>query len=290
MRRTEYLLTELRNSTDNTDTNAIKDAELISYLNYGQKLIQNIVFAANVKADIFKTTEVYDANESGVYPLPDDRFGVNAISLVEGKFGMDNVNAGFRPIERVDKSEAANMFGYYTEDSNVILTGLNINLQVVQVRVTYFFALPRMDKRWGKIQTVNAGVSLVLTGNDTLASTVDDHISVVDKFGAQVLSNIFIDTFTGATWSTTNTLVGVNNTQYVVMGKNSVNASLLPDECETYLLDYARQRIYTRNVYEDSSKQVYFTDQQKADIVALFSNNQKDIIYPPITDTEFLEF
>lgn len=290
MRRTEYLLTELRNSTDNTDTNAIKDAELISYLNYGQKLIQNIVFAANVKADIFKTTEVYDANESGIYPLPDDRFGVNAISLVEGKFGMDNVNAGFRPIERVDKSEAANMFGYYTEDSNVILTGLNINLQVVQVRVTYFFALPRMDKRWGKIQTVNAGVSLVLTGNDTLASTVDDHISVVDKFGAQVLSNIFIDTFTGATWSTTNTLVGVNNTQYVVMGKNSVNASLLPDECETYLLDYARQRIYTRNVYEDSSKQVYFTDQQKADIVALFSNNQKDIIYPPITDTEFLEF
>lgn len=290
MRRTEFLLTEIRNSTDNVDTNAIKDAELIAYLNSGQKLIQNMIFAANPKADIFKEVEVYDANEDGIYALPDDCFGVNAISLVEGRFGMDNVNSGFRPIDRVDKSEASNMFGYYTENRNVILTGLNINLQVVQVRVTYFSALPKMDKRWGKVQTANPGVSLVVTNNDTLASTVDDYVTVVDKFGEKVLNNIYIDSFSGATWNTTNTLAGVNNTQYVCMGKNTVNASKLPDECETYLLDYVRQRIYTRNVYEDASKQVYFTDQQKADIVALFSNNQKDILYPPITDTEFLEF
>lgn len=290
MRRTEYLLTEIRNSTDNTDTNGIKDAELISYLNYGQKLIQNIVFAANVKADIFKAVEVYEANQSGIYTLPDDKYAVNSISLVEGRFGLDNVNSGFRPIERVDKSEAANMFGYYTEDDQVILTGLNINLQVVQVRITYFRVLPRMDKRWGKVQTVNSGVSLVLTGQDDLASTVDDYVTVVDKYGAQVRGDIYIDSFSGATWSTTDALTGVSANDYVCMGKNSVNASLLPDECETYLLDYVRQRIYTRNVYEDANKQVYFTDQQKADIVALFSNNQKDIIYPPITDTEYLEF
>lgn len=289
MRRTEYLLTEIRNSTDNVDS-AIKDAELISYLNYGQKLIQNIVFAANVKADIFKEVVEYDANESGIYTLPDDKFGVNSLSLVEGRFGLDNVNSGYRPIERVDKSEAANMFGYYTENDKVVLTGLNINLQVVRVRITYFRALPRMDKRWGKISAVNSGVSLVLTDNDVLASTVDDYCTVVDKFGAKVRGDIYIDTFSGATWQTTDALTGVTPNQYVTMGKNSVNASLLPDECETYLLDYVRQRIYTRNVYEDSAKQVYFTDQQKADIAALFSNNQKDIIYPPITDTEYLEF
>jgi hypothetical protein len=291
MRRTEFLLTEIRNSTDNTDTNAIKDAELIAYLNYGQKLIQNIVFAANIKSDIFKQTEVYEANESGVYDLPNDIYAVNSISLVEGRFGLDNVNSGFRPIERVDKSEAANMFGYYTEDNQLVLTGLNINLQVVQLRVTYFRVLPRMDKRWGQINTVNSGVSLVMeTGYDSNASTVDDYVSVVNKFGAQVLGGIFIDDFNGATWETTDTLTGVVAGQYVCMGKNSVNASLLPDECETYLLDYARQRVYTRNVYDDANKQVYFTDQQKTDIAALFSNNQKDIIYPPITDTEYLEF
>lgn len=292
MRRTEYLLTELRNSTDNTDVNAIKDAELIAYLNYGQKLIQNIVFAANVKADIFKETVVYDAVESGTYALPSNKYAVNSISLVEGKFGPDNVNSGFRPIERVDKSEASNLFGYYTENSNVQITGLNINLQIVQLRVTYFKVLPRMDKRWGQIKTVSSAVSLEMeAGYDTLASTVDDYISAVDKYGAQVLAEIYIDSFAGgATWTTTNTLTGVIAGQYVCMGKDTVNASLLPDECETYLLDYARQRIYTRNVYEDANKQVYFTDQQKADIAALFSNNQKDIIYPPITDTEFLEF
>lgn len=291
MRRTEYLLTELRNSTDNRDTTAIKDAELISYLNAGQKLIQNIVFGANIKADIFKETVEYDANSSGIYPLPDDKYAVNSLSLVEGRFGMDNVNSGYRPIERVDKSEAALMFGYYTENDKVILTGLNINLQVVRVRITYFRALPRMDKRWGKIQTVNPGVSFVVApGYDSDASSVDDYVTVVDKFGAPVLKGIYIDNFNNATWETSNTLTGVVVGEFVCMGKNSVNASLLPDECETYLLDYVRQRIYTRNVYEDAGKQVYFTDQQKADIVALFSNNQKDIIYPPITDTEYLEF
>lgn len=292
MRRTEYLMTEVRNSTDNVDKTSVKDAELISYFNAGQKLIQNIVFAANVKSDIFKQTKIYDAVSSGIYALPADIFAVNSISLVEGKFGMDNVNAGFRPIERVDKSEASNMFGYYTEDGNVILTGLNINLQVIQVRVTYFRVLPKMDKRWGQIQTVNSGVSLILNAGtyDDVAPTVDDYTTVVDKFGAKVRGDIYIDTFAANTWSTTDALTGVVANQYVCMGNNTVNASLLPDACETYLLDYVRQRIYTRNVYEDANKQVYFTDQQKTDIAALFSNNQKDILYPPITDTEYLEF
>lgn len=290
MRRTEYLLTEIRNSTDNTDVNAIKDAELISYLNYGQKLIQNMVFSANVKADIFKAVKTYDALASGIYDLPKDKYAVNSLSLVEGRFGLDNVNSGFRPIERVDKSEAANLFGYYTEDDKIVITGLNINIQIVQVRVTYFRALPRMDKRWGKISEVNSGVSLVLSSHDPLAPTVDDHISVVDKFGKSVKHNILIDDFNAGVWSTEDTLNGVSVGDYVVMGKDSVNASLLPDECETYLLDYVRQRVYTRNVYEDAGKQVYFTDSQRTDIVALFANNQKDILYPPITDTTFLEF
>jgi hypothetical protein len=279
MRRTEYLLTELRNSTDNKEANGIKDAELISYLNYGQKLIQNIIFASNPKADIFKKKVSYSYVESGEYDLPSDIFAENAVSLVEYKNGEY-----YCPISRIDEAEKVS--GYYTEDKKVIVRGF----ANFDIRVTCFRELPRMDKRWGKVSGVVPGVSLGLTDNDENASTVDDYCTAVDKFGAQILAGIFIDEYSGATWNTTNALTGVDTDHYVCMGENSVNASLLPVACETYLMDYARQRVFTRNNYDDANKQQYFTEKQQADIAELFKSNQKDILYPPITDYDSLDF
>lgn len=64
----------------------------------------------------------------------------------------------------------------------------------------------------------------------------------------------------------------------------------MPEECEPYLLDYVKQRIYTRNNYEDAGKQQYFTEQQKEEIVSIFSKNKKDDDTIPITDVGFLFF
>jgi hypothetical protein len=83
---------------------------------------------------------------------------------------------------------------------------------------------------------------------------------------------------------------GILSGQFLVSGSDSQNVSELPDACEIYLLDYVRQRIYTRNNYEDAGKQVYFTNQQKDDIVSLFSKNKKDDDTIPITDIGFLCF
>lgn len=292
MRRTEYLITELRNSTDNKDTNGIPDAEIIGYLNSAQKLIQNIIFKSNPKADLFIDSEIYSPVADGIYALPEDIFAENAIVLVETKTGIDTVNDGYRPLERCDKSEAALRFGYYVENGTLYLTGMNNNYNINSVRVTYFRVLPKMDKRWGKITAINSAVSIVLdpATYDSNLNTVDDYVTVVDKFGAQVLASIYIDSFSANTLNTSNALAGITTNDFVCMGPNSVNASELPDSCETYLLDYARQRIYTRNVYDDAGKQAYFTDSQRADIEGLFANNQKDILYPPITDTDMLEW
>lgn len=281
MRRTEFLLTELRNSTDSVQANAIKDAELIGYLNNGQKLIQNIIFKVNPKADIFKKKVTYSYNSDGEYELPNDIFAENSISMVE-YFNGDK----YYPVKKIDEVEKSTSCGYYTENKNLFITGY----ENFDIRVTCFRELPKMDKRWGKVASLIAGTSITLTGNDVLAPTVDDNISVVDKFGAQILGDIYIDTFTGPVWSTTNSLIGVTSSHYVCMGENAVNASELPDACETYLLDYVRQRIYTRSNYDDANKQVYFTDSQRADLSDLFKNNQKDSIFPPITDHDSLDF
>jgi hypothetical protein len=283
MRRTEYLLTELRNSTDNTDTGAIKDAEMISYLNYAQKLIQNLIYKSNPRASMFQAVEEYAFSSAGEYTLPDDAFAKNAVLKVEYKNGSK-----YYPIEPIDSAEYGRS-GYWITDSTVVVQGY----LYFDVRITYFRELPRMDKRWGKVSSTSSGSSLTLTvGYDANLQYIDDYISVVDKFGAQIRAGIFIDDYSGIpTLLTSDALTGVTNQHFVCSGKNSVNASELPNACETYLLDYTRQRIATRNVYTPEAQlQINFTDEQKSELIALFSNNQKDVTTLPITDFESFDF
>lgn len=294
MRRLEFLLNSVRRSTDNVQTSAITDAEMIEWFNDGQKLIQNLIFKMNTKGDIFQAVEVYDANTDGVYDLPEDIFALNAISLVEASLGQGtNDNDGFVPINRVDESDRAYLSGYFVRNGQIIFTGNQAAFHPYQqVRVTYYRKMPRFDKRWGTIQTVNSGVSIVLqSGYDDLASTVDDYITVVDGLGNVVRDNIHISSFSGGTtWTTTDALTGVVAGNFVCMGKDANNFSELPEECEPYLLDYVRRRLYGRNVYNDGDKQYDFTAEQKDELIRLFSNNTKEILSPPITDLTFLDF
>jgi hypothetical protein len=293
MRRLEFLLNSLRRSTDNVQTSAITDAEMVEWYNDGQKLIQNLIFKMNPKADIFQAVEVYDANQEGVYDLPEDIYAVNAISLVEASIGQDmNDNDGFFPISRVDDSDRTYLAGYFIRNSQLIFTGNQATFHpYTQIRVTYFRALPRVDKRWGEIQTVNSGVSLVLqSGYDDLASTVDDYVTVVNSLGAVIRDGIRINSFGGATWTTTDALTGVTAGMYVLMGGYSTNISELPVECEPYLQDYVRKRLFGRNIYDDTKNQDIFTAEQKEELIRLFSNNSKEILSPPITDLTFLDF
>lgn len=295
MRRMEFLLTSVRRSTDNVQTSAITDAEMIEWFNDGQKLIQNLIFKNNFKADIFKEVEEYDAVADGVYDLPDDIYSVNSLSLVEATYGLwdsTEENRNYLPIKRVDETERSYLAGYFTRNGQIIFTGYQSNYQFTKVRVTYFKALPRFDKRWGEIQTVTSGVSIVLqSGYDSLASTVDDYVTVVDGLGNVVREGIRISSFAGgATWTTTDALTGVTAGMFVCMGAKSENISGLPAECEPYLLDYVRKRLYGRNVYNDGDKQEGFTAEQKDEIIRLFSNNTKEIIEPPITDLTYLDF
>ena len=226
MRRTEFLITEVRKSTDTTDTAVIKDAEFIYYFNYAQKLIQNIIVKNNVKNDLLLFEETYDATASGQYTLPTNSFAKNSIMIVEAKTGVDTVNDGYRPVDRIDPSEASIRFGYYLLDNVLYLSGMNTNYNILSLRVRAFKRLPKMDKRWGRIQTVNAGVSIVLEpGYDSDINTIDDYITVVDKYGAQKRANVYIDSFSSGTLATTDALTGVTAGDYVCLGANSFKSS-----------------------------------------------------------------
>ena len=288
MKRLEYLITQVRNSTDNKDVNGISTSEIVSYFNDAQKYITTIIFKNNPYADLFKVQVEIPANPTGEYILPSDCYSTNALSMVEARFADTSNNKGYSRIKPIMESEFSYIFGYITRDNKVLISGQNDVAQLNTVRITYFKQLPTLDIRRGTIGTVIANTSVAVSSLDTEVFTMDDHFSTVDAQGDQVVKDIY-------SASTTSPLAVANTTgivsgQFLVSGKNACNKPLLPDVCETYLLDYVRQRIYTRNNYEDANKQMYFTEMQQAEIASIFSKNKKDDDTIPVTDVEFLFF
>lgn len=281
MRRLEYLLKAVRRSTDNVNTAAIQDSEFIEYYNDGQKLIQNLIFKSNVKCDLFRGIRDYPLSADGNYTLPDDIFAVNALYLVQ----ISNDQQYWRSIDREDLNSRVS--GYSVRD-NILTIMANT---ATTVRVHYFKALPKFDKRWGQISIINANVSLVVATGDASASDVDDLITIVDanglviKSGLQTLSINAAGTVFGLA-DTSGIAVG----QYITMGKGSTTVSGLPDATEPYLQDYVRKRLYGRNVYNDGDKQEMFTDEQKQELIRLFQNNTHENLIPPITDPDSMDF
>lgn len=289
MRRLEYLITKVRNSTDNKDVNGVSTSEIVEYFNDAQRYITTLVFKNNPYADLFKVQLEIAADPSGEYTLPADCYSTNAISMVEARFADTSNNKGYSRIKPISEAEFSYIFGYITRNNKVLISGQNDVAQLQKVRITYFKQLPTLDIRQAKVSSVTAGVSINLLAAPLSLYELDDHCSTVDAQGDQVVSNIYFTNTAGTSLLTANT-AGVTNTQYITAGINSCNKSQLPDVCETYLLDYVRQRIYTRNNYQDAEKQMFFTQQQQDEIVSIFQKNKKDDDTIPITDVEFLFF
>lgn len=282
-------MNRVRYETDNKDTNGIGNAELVGYFNDAQRYITSLIFKNNPYADMFKTQVVLPASSTGVYAIPEDCFSSSAISMVEARWDSSANNGGYTRIKPVSESEAAYIFGYYVRNNTVIITGDSPNSAFLSVRITYFRRLKTLDVRQAKVSAVTPGVSIALSTTPTDLFLLDDHASAVDAQGDQVVANIYFTNTSGATLTTANT-TGVTTSHYIVHGTNGSNRSELPEECETYLVDYVKQRIYTRNNYEDSNKLMYFTEQQRADIISIFSKNKKDDDSLPVTDLTYLSF
>lgn len=288
MKRLEYLITQVRNSTDNKDVNGISNAEIVNYFNDAQRYITTLIFKNNPYADLFKVQIELPAVASGEYTLPDDCYSTNALSMVEARFADTSNNKGYSRIKPIMESEFSYIFGYITRDNKVLISGQNDVAQLNTVRITYFKQLPTLDIRRGTVGAVIANTSFAVSSLDTEIFTMDDYFSTVNAQGDQIVKGIYSASITSplSTLDTT----GIVSGQFLVSGKNACNKPLLPDVCETYLLDYVKQRIYTRNNYQDSEKQAYFTSQQQSELLSLFSKNKKDDDTLPITDVGFLFF
>ena len=282
-------MNRVRYETDNKDANGISNHELVSYFNDAQRYITTLIFKNNPYADQFKVQVELPASVDGTYTIPTDCYSTSAISMVEARWNTSANNEGYGRIKPIAESEAAYIFGYYIRNNKVIITGDAPNANFSSIRITYFKRLKTLDLRQGSVAAVTPNVSFQINPVPTDIYLMDDHACLVDNQGIQVVGNVYFTNTSGSSMLTTTTS-GIAIGQYMVAGKDSQNASELPDECETYLVDYVKQRIYTRNNYEDAGKQMFFTEQQREEIISIFSKNKKDDDVMPISDLTYMSF
>lgn len=282
MRQIEYLINDVRLATDNTDINGVKDREIIRYFNDGVKSIQALIFKNNPLCSYFQASMDYPLSSGREFTLPTDCFADNAVSMVETKsFGSSTT---YSTLERVWPEDR--FFGWFTRNKQIIISGNEATPFDNTIRAWYFRRLPKFDKVWATVDSI-FGDELTLTILDSDFSKVDNYMTFFSSGGVLRGEGVKF-TVTGEFTVETDTSV-VMEGDLVLMGQYSSLTLDLPEEVESYLLDYVASRIFTRNNYSaDSAKLATFTENAKYNIIGIFGDAGQSIARVPLTDTDYL--
>lgn len=281
MERTDFLITKVRQNTNLTDRNGVAETEVLRHLNDAQRTIQSIIYQAELEPDLFVAT-VEVTPEEVTEELPSDVFAGNAILYVEPVGRM-------KKLTKIQSYERGNLTGYFIENNTIGFT-TGLLSQYGSFKVKYFKRLPTLDIRRGKISARTATSITLAVGFSTAIETLSEFVTVVDRYGTVIQAGLPIDAFnTGTGVITTEGLdiALVTTDHYVVCGKLATSHCQLPEECESFLLDFTQKKMRSKNVSKETSNQSLFSEEQKELLVGLFQGNSADPMYPPILDNNW---
>jgi hypothetical protein len=288
MRELQYLINEVREQTDNEDTNGVSDREIIRYFNDAIKSVQAIVFKNNPLCSYFQKFVEYQSPTAGrSFQLPDDCFAYNAVTFVE-VLADSSINDLYSPLQRCFQEDQNSFQGWFTRNKEIYFTGTRDISLGYSARVWYFNRIPKWTKVWGAVNTV-VGQSITINNIDSGFTSVDKFISFIAPDGTVRAEDL---TYTFTAPSTIVVVGDVSSVQpgdRLLVGKNTSLEVDLPDEVEPYILDYVAKRIYGRNNYKlDGSKIEYFTQDDRVNITSIFADASQSVQPTPITDTSYL--
>lgn len=287
LKEIEFLINDVRLQSDNNDTNAIKDRELVRYFNDGVKTIQALIYKNNPLCTYFQSSYTFTAQASSrVYDLPTDVYGENAVSMVE--ISRDG-GTTYTPVDRVWPEEGGAFFGWFIRGRQLYISG-DPNLRLDgQLRIWYFYRLPRFDKVWATVSGAPAGQVITIANIDTEMFRVDRFITILTPAGAVRVENISYTKTTDTTITVVGDISTVLSGDLILMGKSSSLEADLPEECEPYIMDYVAQRIAGRQAYgEDWNKMNFWTAEERSNIMAIFADASQAVVRGPVLDTEYM--
>lgn len=257
MKRLDYLILLARNAAKNeanTDGSyAIADVDVIQYFNDAQDYFQAVISGAKQTSKLFSVRkEIPIVREQEEYAIPDRLYINKGIHLVE--YSYSGLQVDYRRLKKLElfnsDSSASDPIGYYRRNGLICLVGIPAVSQG-KLRVTYERQVDDLDIRRGQVDVVTGltsttFTSATITGPDTTSlinlSNID-YVSFVDEDGNRKAFNVKISYSAGTitpdpSWQfeTGDTIASGD---YVVLNKYSTTHSQLPDECESFMIQYA---------------------------------------------------
>lgn len=285
MRRIEHLINDVKFST-NEDSNRFPNLRFNKLFNEAQDEIQRIVHTSNTNTKFFAGEEVIDLiSNQELYPLPSTIYTENSVSSVS----IGSGDGRFGPLPQIGLKERSRSFGYIIQGSDMLISPIPQSSIVNGIRINFVKKLPTLSVRVGRVLSINGGM-ITMSGTDDVLSIdqFSDYFCIVDKNGATKDQGLFIDSATTTSIATSSSIVNGVAGDYVVAGEYATTNPLLPDGTEKFLTSYVERQVhYINSNGRDLSASKIFTDEEKSDIINLFSHNEKDTKYPEIVDTGY---
>jgi hypothetical protein len=304
MRRAELLIDEIRAMTGNAradDDSGVSQKQMVRVLKNAQdSLFKNI---SNAKTRFLLKEVLVDAvNNQDLYSYPFDLYLQNIESmqwsLHPGQNGIDYVNMTAGITKDRQSSENGYAFSYILRHNGYILSPPISN---GKLRVTYQRRLPEIEKRSGQISSVTfASLNLSAMTLDPSESSFDrDYLnsvqtmSVVGKYGDIKARNIEITSVASNGVVTLaaqdlpeGSTIAVGD--YVTAGRYSVNASELPDICESHMLKHAIYETRYGDYSNWTKAAIDDLNMSLQTILDSFAIPTADVCDVPITSTDYL--
>jgi hypothetical protein len=311
MRRNDILISSSRSETESQNFSpdtGIQDSEFIQYLNDAQDRVISNIFQVYPN-EYLKEVIIPVSGGVALYNIPIDCYLGSKLKLVE--YSPNNDPNNYYTLEKGVVRERFN--GIAGVPSFYIRKGPTILLNPGpatsgSIRLTYFYKLPTLDIRRGKVSAVTLNPtsrSITSLTIDLTTMTTDDinniqgngYMTIVDKDGIVQMNQIpvsMIDpntgilTLDGPFSFISGQSIAVGN--WVCMGKNATTHSQLDDSCERYLLAHCNWKVEKRDSSVDSIEANEELISMLTEIVNAYKDADDDIDYITVLDIDYLSF
>lgn len=304
-KRIDLIFDLAREATENEEVSAttgISTNLLIQAINDAQLRLLSKITLTHPNVFVVESPLIDVNVDQESYPLPDDIFLENRITLVE--FSDTGLREDLHKLTKTTLYSRENKSTgfparYVRRSGDILLQPIPSSTGVI--RINYQRRVPQLDIRRGQISAVTLNTTTRKITSLTIDPAQDDFdpttinkndfISFVSVLGEQQMTRIqvdSVDTTTGVITVNSNFTYEVGETlaigDYCAIGFSASTHSELPLVCERYLLSYVKWILLKLDSSEDGIEARNELTGIERDIVESFSEIDDDIIYIPMID------
>lgn len=296
MRRVKFLIKQIRAESDNEDATRCSDDTIIEFLNRAQDRLVSAI--AKVDETFLSKEGFIDlVNGQSAYQLPSDMLIKNRLISVERRSSSTiGIEDTYWPIRQITPNEQSGLIGYFVQQDGIKITPPPSGSVSSGLRLNYVRCPYRLEKRRGIITAVTP-TSITIAepelGAGLPSEICDDQISVNDSLNAFVVGDIVVTGYnsgTGVITTTTDVTATASLNDYVLFGRSSRTVSELPTQCERFLIEASKLMIFHKDSSDDRVFESNILVDILGDIEELFSSNNRDAEYIPVSNSEYLDY